>query len=458
MEMSGLLLAGSQTAAAALVAGVWQGLLLAAMIWICLKLTPKSSAGVRFFVWFAVFLSVAVLPLFSLLPVLHGNAGGGASMRSAPLLQLDLRWALGIAVVWLFASMWRGLGLVRNGLRLRSLRESSTPVDGGVAIAEVLASVRFRKVRLCSSPEIDQPCVLGFFAPRILVPEWLLEKATSADLEQIVLHEIAHLRRMDDWANLLQKAILVVFPLNPVLFWIEKRLCEEREMACDESVVRATKSPRDYAACLVNLAGERMTRRRVAALSLGAWERRPELAGRIHRILSGVEQMTPWRARALMAALLLATTAGSIELGKFSQLVAFTGMPEWAVAETSMPKLKYQDVVYREPAGVVPATFRTSSPDRIEIAPKAIPTSGDPTPKLRATPVVRKSVPAVRRVALNAPAGRTFIVFTQWETSFGPRTTVTLIQTTLPTNVPTSTRSVAEPAELTSTGWYFFQL
>ena len=458
MEMSGLLLAGSQTAAAALIAGVWQGLLLAGMIWICLKVVPKTSAGIRFFVWLAVFISVAMLPLLSFLPLLHTNTGGPSTTQAAPLVRVDLRWALGIVALWLTVSAWQGFELVRNGLRLRSLRKGSTLVKCGPAIAALLSTARFRKAQLCSSPEIDQPCVLGFFAPRILVPEWLLQQASSSDLEQIVLHEVAHLRRMDDWANLLQKAILVAYPLNPALFWIEKQLCEEREMACDESVVRATKAPRDYAACLVNLAGERMTRRRVAALSLGAWERRTELAGRIRTILSGQGQMSPWKARTVMATLLLATASGAVELGKSSQLVAFTAMPESptlpAMAErTTTPKLKYQDVVYREPARVVPAALKSTSPE-IEIQPKAIqagtPAASQPT----LIHVSRKSVPTARRVSLNAPASRTFIVFTQWETSFGPRTTVTLIQT----NVQTNSRSVADPAALSSSGWYVFQL
>ena len=49
-----------------------------------------------------------------------------------------------------------------------------------------------------------------------------------------MLHEAGHLRRRDDWMNLLQKVGLVLLPLNPVLMWIERRLCLERELACDE--------------------------------------------------------------------------------------------------------------------------------------------------------------------------------------------------------------------------------
>ncbi len=90
--------------------------------------------------------------------------------------------------------------------------------------------------------------------------------------------------------NLLQKVSLVLVPLNPVLMWVERRLCLERELACDEDVLRLTKAPKAYATCLTNLAEHRLGRR-AAALSLSAWEKRSELARRVHSILRGAEAM-----------------------------------------------------------------------------------------------------------------------------------------------------------------------
>ncbi len=109
-------------------------------------------------------------------------------------------------------------------------------------------------VTICTTEMLDRPSVIGFLAPRILIPAWLMARLTPGELEQIVLHEAEHLRRRDDWTNLVQKLALVVFPLNPALAWMEHRLCREREMACDEGVVRITNAPRAYAACLASLA------------------------------------------------------------------------------------------------------------------------------------------------------------------------------------------------------------
>ena len=82
-----------------------------------------------------------------------------------------------------------------------------------------------------------------------------------------------HLRRRDDWINLVQKLGLVLFPLNPALLWIEQRLCKERELACDDHVIQSTRAPKSYASCLVHLAEQRILNSR-ASLALGAWERR----------------------------------------------------------------------------------------------------------------------------------------------------------------------------------------
>ena len=148
-------------------------------------------------------------------------------------------------------------------------------------------------VEVCTTTTLQRPSVIGFLKPRILVPDWLFGRLTQGELEQIMLHESEHLRRRDDWTNLAQKLCLVLFPLNPALVWIERRLCREREMACDDAVIRVTRAPRAYAACLASLA-ERGLERRVEALSLGAWQRRPELVHRVHSILRGKGGLSPW--------------------------------------------------------------------------------------------------------------------------------------------------------------------
>jgi hypothetical protein len=166
---------------------------------------------------------------------------------------------------------------------------------------------------------------------------------------------VGHLRRGDDWINLLQKLSLVVIPLNPVLMWIERRLCLERELACDDDVLRLTKAPKAYATCLTNLAEHRLGRR-AAALSLGAWEKRSELARRVHSILRGGQGMGRTQARVVMGALVLGLLGGSAELARCPQLVSFsqvsfsqTALPVAELAQGLPAAAAYQAASFRVP-------------------------------------------------------------------------------------------------------------
>jgi hypothetical protein len=171
-------------------------------------------------------------------------------------------------------------------------------------------------------------------------------------LEQITLHETEHLRRGDDWTNLLQKLSLVLFPLNPVLLWMERKLCLEREMACDEAVVRVTRAPRAYAACLTSLA-ERGIQRRAEALSLGAWQRRPELVHRVHSILRRRTVLGPVGARTVIAVLACGIAVGSIELSRCPQLVAFAQPNDAGAANVA----NAEPMPLRMPSRMVDARF-----------------------------------------------------------------------------------------------------
>jgi beta-lactamase regulating signal transducer with metallopeptidase domain len=306
-------------ATSALMAAVWQGILLAVVVWLGLHLLPKTPAAVRFAIWFGVFLVVTALPMATLWP----HTADASKSTGTPWLTLDARWSLAIAAVWLVASLVRAGTLAQAALRVRALWKRATPVDLAFAAEPAVGS---RRARLCTSDEIDRPTVIGFFSPKILIPGWLLEKLTPAELEQIVLHETGHLGRADDWMNLLQKIALVVFPLNPALAWVERRLCFERELAVDERVLRSfagkAGAATAYAACLTNLAEHRLGRRGLA-LALGALGRESELGRRVRRILRRGDAMKPLHARLVLGGAMLGLLVGAVGLERCPQIVGF---------------------------------------------------------------------------------------------------------------------------------------
>lgn len=413
-------------------AALWQGAAIACGLALCLRLAPRASAAHRFAVWAAGFAALVCLPF---LPVLlsfgvqaaRGNASGISLAPARPWLALDARWSLLIGALWLLASTLRALDLGVHTLRLRRLWRSATPVAPATLPARLVNASR-RHAQVCTTRQLDRPSVIGFLAPRILIPAWLFARLTPGELEQVVLHECEHLRRGDDWTNLLQKLCLVLFPLNPALAWMERRLCREREMACDDGVIRATQAPRAYAACLTSLA-ERGLERRTEALSLGAWQRRPELVDRVHRILRRTPALSPLATNALLGVLGCGLIFGSVELARCPQLVAFVparsttvraqlagaGDEADALIRTDRPPAGFHAV---EAMATLPAMRRTA----------AVRTVGHPAPRFSAphTPA-QTQLPALAanasrqqlRAVQMSPAGvvetQQWIVFTTWD-------------------------------------------
>lgn len=332
----------SQQVATLAVTALWQGAVIACGLTICFRLAPRTSASHRFAAWSAAFITIVSLPLLGLFSNLQGNVVRGVSRYAAraadrPWLSLDAGWSLVIAGLWAAVMLWRGADLAVHSLRLRKLWKDAIPVelDGrlNAMVAEVAAAWGRGPVEVCTTTRVQRPCVIGFLRPRILIPDWLFARLTAGELEQIVLHEAEHLRRYDDWTNLLQKISLVLFPLNPALIWIERRLCREREMACDDGVVRITRAPRAYAACLARLADRGLERRAAEALSLGAWQRRPELVHRVHSILRGKHGLGPVANRVLLGTLGCVLLVGAAELARCPQLIAFVPARNSEVAQ-----------------------------------------------------------------------------------------------------------------------------
>ena len=271
----------SAGAAGALLSAIWEGAALAACVFLWMRLLPGLGAAARSVVWLNVFI---LLVLLHFVPALAARSGTPVTSRLSAV-HLDLRWSLAVTALWAALSLFRAVQLVLGIVHLRGLAGRAVPVPATPEIQALLADTPSRRpAQLCTSDEIARPSVLGFFRPRVLVPPALVESLTPQELHQVVLHEMEHLRRADDWTNLLQKIGLVLFPLNPVLLWVERRLCAERELACDDRVVRSSAGRKAYALCLTRLA-EFSILRRSFSLVLGAWERRPELVRRVHRIL-----------------------------------------------------------------------------------------------------------------------------------------------------------------------------
>jgi beta-lactamase regulating signal transducer with metallopeptidase domain len=259
-----------------------EGMVIALLAWILLRAIGPRNSGTRFAVWFAALLGIAALPLF-------GNwAASGTELTQRSEISLPASWALYVFAAWALMAF---VGLLRVAVgfwHLQRLRENCVPVDLAAldpllqkTLAEFDSS---RTVTLCVSDELRVPTAIGFTKPRVVIPSWTVEELSSLELNAILLHELAHLRRRDDWTNLIQKIVGALLFFHPAVWWIEKKLALEREMACDDLVLAETASPRAYAECLVSLAEKSFLRRGIA-LAQAAVDRLRSVSLRVTRIL-----------------------------------------------------------------------------------------------------------------------------------------------------------------------------
>ncbi len=301
--MTPLLLHVSALITAAFIAGLWQGLVITMMGVALCGFMPRASAAFRHAILIVLFAGALLLPF----TYLHKSdvPSGGHGLTLAPWI------GVAIAAVWLLAAAFRSVHLYLAWRHLSAVRLSAVAVQVQDATGFKAGS---RHALLYSSPDVQSPTILGFHSPRLLLPDWMIPGLSESELQQITLHECEHLRRGDDWMNLLLQVGLMLSPLNPALFWLNRTISVQRELAVDAAVVAHTAKPLAYAACLTRLAEQRLEHGRLR-LALTAWERKSELVQRVQILLDrsscGTRVQSAWASAAAVVIMVMAIAAMS---------------------------------------------------------------------------------------------------------------------------------------------------
>ena len=122
-------------------------------------------------------------------------------------------------------------------------RSGTSPVseDVNAQFQKLIKMMRFRRpIRLMQSTMTGVPMVVGFFKPMVLLPASTLTNLSASELEAILAHELAHLRRYDDFVNLGQTIIESIFFYHPCVWWMSTLVRAERENCCDDAAVSVT--------------------------------------------------------------------------------------------------------------------------------------------------------------------------------------------------------------------------
>lgn len=176
-----------------------------------------------------------------------------ATAVSGPPKAATMNWFDLLMIVWAIGSVVAFAFWLRMMLAVRVGQKANGGSEPGW-----FAGLKDRiglqsKVRFAVSDAVREPALAGFTRPVVLIPAALTDQLSDAELQSVVLHELAHAKRRDNWTAAFAHAVTCVFWFYPLLWWIEKRLHAERELACDEMVVRCGAAPDDYFAGILKV-------------------------------------------------------------------------------------------------------------------------------------------------------------------------------------------------------------
>jgi beta-lactamase regulating signal transducer with metallopeptidase domain/peptidoglycan/xylan/chitin deacetylase (PgdA/CDA1 family) len=291
--------------------------------------------------------------LYANLLVLHDDAGGAA----APLQ----RWAMDrftsavpwLVLVWLAGALALTLRLLGGWVLTERLRrEPATPLarDWRETLARLARQLRVsRTVRLCESALVEVPTVIGWLRPVILVPASALTGLSAPQLEALLAHELAHIRRHDYLVNLLQSVAETILFYHPAVWWLSARVRIEREHACDDLAVRATGDVLVYARALTTLETLRGQSHDANSRTLAVAANGGSLMQRIQRLIKSQPASQPQGRSPLFASLAIVFLAlASIIAGAqtFNSIQSKnTRAPRGDAADTKTPQAKRQVAV-----------------------------------------------------------------------------------------------------------------
>jgi uncharacterized protein (TIGR03435 family) len=314
--------------AAALVDFVWQGTLVALPVAVGLRALRRRSPQARYALGATAMIALVALPVVT--TVLRYATGEremvpvsvvAESSRIARFENREVAFTVNarpdylptlasvepwILPVWSVGVLLLSLRLAMGGLQVRALRRSGRRADADLCERVSRLATRMgihRPIDLMTSTRIDCPSVIGWLRPLVLMPPAGAMGLTIEQLETVLAHELAHIRRHDYLVNIVQMIAETLLFYHPAVWWLSKHLRIERELCCDVEAVSVCGDAATYARALVTMA-----RVQVASMAMGSTG--GSLSDRV-RVLLGVRVHEPRRSAALAA---VVTTAALVSM------------------------------------------------------------------------------------------------------------------------------------------------
>ncbi|WP_181358431.1 M56 family metallopeptidase [Taibaiella chishuiensis] len=284
---------------------LWEGLLLSLLAAFIIQFSAKASPGKRYNLFalllgaFALTSGVTFVLCFKHNPTadLADNLATTGERHQLPTLLLALWTALtgfinananALSLLWITVCGFKGFRLIQDMRQLRGQRRQATTVQDNYWTNR-LETLKTRlgikeTVRLKESALLQSPSVAGILKPIILLPLGMLSQLPPEQVEAILLHELAHIRRKDYLVNLGQTLLEALFFFNPFLRWLSAQLRTERENCCDELALEVSGNKTALVHALLSFGQLQLAGGRGLAMALGG--RKTLLLDRVTRIAS----------------------------------------------------------------------------------------------------------------------------------------------------------------------------
>jgi beta-lactamase regulating signal transducer with metallopeptidase domain len=313
---------------------LWEGAAAALLLAIALAVVPEASSRLRYalscgamaamLVAFAATWLVCLPAVTTVAPhTAFAPATGLAMVRVAASVTLDRSQPLAEYLPWLVPYWFAGVlaFYIRAAggwwITTRLRRSGAQPAAGEwqIRLAGLAQQLRVsRPVLLLESIRVDVPMVIGYLRPAILLPASALLNLTPQQLEAVLAHELAHIRRHDYAVNLLQNLVEGLLFYHPAVWWVGRQVRAEREQCCDDLAVSVCGSAHQYAVALTTMEEARMLAPGAALAANGG-----QLMRRIRRLLRHPRERRPILASAvagitIVAAIAVAMTAWAAQV------------------------------------------------------------------------------------------------------------------------------------------------
>ena len=323
----------SQVLGITIIHSIWQGLVIYFMLRILLLFSAQLSSSKKYTLALMSLLAITAWFIYTFVNEVHiynWLAVKPAKLSAMPLMlelpgdirqfnDQSIRYYYNIEGYLPYITLLYVAGLLFNTTHLILARKKINTIRQTMSIDIPLQRQvnKFRdmldidiRVKIGLSKLVDVPCMVGYFKPIILLPFTLSTYLGTEEIESILLHELAHVKRNDYLVNLLQQVISTLLFFNPCAQLINRIINEERENCCDDLVIQSTPSPVIYAKALLKLEQTRENNMRMAMSATG---KKYQLLNRIERIMK-TKKTLPSIRPALLAMLILTAGIGCIAL------------------------------------------------------------------------------------------------------------------------------------------------